>query len=266
VGALQYHFLTQRTENGVVILTFTESLLNADAMNEAVAVINVCENRNVILDCHSVRSLVGDSLFNLLKLKKKLTEEAGRLVLCNVAPDVAEVLCVTRFDRIVKIRPNVESAVAWMNEPAETKTYAHTQNAPLCLILYGTALACFALAWITRDSPGIYIAGSVGLLIALLGPCFHHLSVEDKGDILAIRFGPVTLFGRTLRYADIERVEVGRTLILDGWGIHMSIRGGLVWNLWGRDCVVVHLKKGTLRIGTDDAENLARFLEGKISE
>jgi len=38
-----------------------------------------------------------------------------------------------------------------------------------------------------------------------------------------------------------------------------------MWNLWGRDCVVLHLKKGVLRVGTDDAENLARFLEGKIT-
>ncbi|MFZ4644943.1 MAG: hypothetical protein ACOYNP_04230 [Gemmataceae bacterium] len=44
----------------------------------------------------------------------------------------------------------------------------------------------------------------------------------------------------------------------------MSIRGGWVWNLWGRDCVVVHLKKGTLRIGTDDAANLSVFLQGKV--
>lgn len=46
--------------------------------------------------------------------------------------------------------------------------------------------------------------------------------------------------------------------------IHLSIRGGWVWNLWGRDCVVVHLKNGTLRIGTNDAPNLCRFLESKI--
>jgi polygalacturonase len=44
----------------------------------------------------------------------------------------------------------------------------------------------------------------------------------------------------------------------------MSIRGGWVWNLWGRDCVVVQLNKGTLRIGTDDAANLAVFLQGKV--
>ena len=106
----------------------------------------------------------------------------------------------------------------------------------------------------------------MGLLVALLGPAFHHLTVEDQGERLAIRFGPIPLFHKTVQYADIVKVEIGRTLILDGWGIHWSFRGGWVWNLWGRACVVVRLKKGLLRIGTDDAENLARFLEGKISQ
>ena len=145
--------------------------------------------------------------------------------------------------------------------------YSHTQKALLCLILYGSALACIALAWMVGQTPGIYIGGSVGLLIALLAPAFHHLSVVDQGDRLAIRFGPVPLFRRTVRYADIEKVEVGRTLILEGWGIHYGIRGGWVWNLWGRDCVVVHFGNGgVLRIGTDDSENLARFLEWKIGQ
>jgi hypothetical protein len=143
--------------------------------------------------------------------------------------------------------------------------YSHTQKAPLCLILYGSALACFALAWIIGETPGMFIGGGVCLLIVLLASAFHHLTVVDQGEVLAIRFGPVPLFRRTVRYANIEKVEVGRTLILDSWGIHFSIRGGWVWNLWGRNCLVVHLKKGVLRIGTDDAENLARFLTGKIA-
>lgn len=111
------------------------------------------------------------------------------------------------------------------------------------------------------DTTGIFIAGGVGLLIALLAPCFHNLTVADKGDVLSIRFGPVLLFARTVNYADIEQVEDGRTTILDGWGIHYSLRGGWVLNLWGRDCVVVHFKNGgVLWIGTDDAEGLAGFL------
>jgi hypothetical protein len=71
------------------------------------------------------------------------------------------------------------------------------------------------------------------------------------------------LLRRTVPYQEIEAVEVGRTLLLDGWGIHHSVRGGWVWNLWGRDCVVVRLRGGVLRIGTDDAENLACFLQEK---
>lgn len=143
--------------------------------------------------------------------------------------------------------------------------YQHTQKAPLCLILYGSALLCLILVWVIGDTPGIYIGGGVGLLIALLAPAFHHLTVADKGEFLAIHFGPVPLFRRNVRYADIGSVEVGRTLLLDGWGIHLSIRGGWVWNLWGRTCVVVHFKDGgVLRIGTDDAAGLAEFLRGKV--
>ena len=154
-----------------------------------------------------------------------------------------------------------------MTMATTTPGYSHTQKAPLCLILYGSALACFALAGMVGSAPGNFVAVAVGILIALLGPTFHHLTVVDQGDRLAIRFGPMPLFHRTVRYADIEKVEVGRTLLLDGWGIHYSIRGGWVWNLWGRACVVVHLKKGgVLRIGTDDAGSLARFLEGKVCE
>lgn len=44
----------------------------------------------------------------------------------------------------------------------------------------------------------------------------------------------------------------------------MSVRGGWFWNIWGRDCVVLHLDQGTLRIGTDDPENLEAFLRQRI--
>ena len=58
-----------------------------------------------------------------------------------------------------------------------------------------------------------------------------------------------------------------RTLLLDGWGIHMGILGGWVWNLWGRDCVVIYYKNGdNLRIRTDDTNNLVNFLRSKGSE
>ena len=57
-----------------------------------------------------------------------------------------------------------------MTTETATPGYSHTQKAPLCLILYGSALRCIGLAWLVGDTPGIFIAGGVGLLIALLAP------------------------------------------------------------------------------------------------
>lgn len=152
-----------------------------------------------------------------------------------------------------------------MTTDKELNGYSHTQKAPLYLLIYAFALVFIALGVTVQDVPPIpWLFPPIGLLMLLVAASFHHLTVEDKGDVLSVRFGPIPLFRKTVQYADFVKVEVGRTLLLDGWGIHMSIRGGWVWNLWGRDCVVVHLKKGTLRIGTDDAKNLAGFLTQRI--
>ena len=144
--------------------------------------------------------------------------------------------------------------------------YEHTQRAPLCLVLYAQAFLMLCLAVVLRAEPVIpYLFPWIGLLVLVLAASFHHLRVKDLGERLSIGFGPIPLFRRTIRYRDIERVETGRTLLLDGWGIHMSIRGGWVWNIWGRSCVVVHFcSGGTLRIGSDDAQNLCEYLERRI--
>ena len=145
--------------------------------------------------------------------------------------------------------------------------YQHTQRAPLCLVVYAMAVLFLVLSWALRSEPVIqWVFPPVGLLILVLAPSIHHLTVEDQGDRLAISFGPIRLFRRSVSYENIESAEIGRTAILEGWGIHMSFRGGWVWNIWGRDCVVLRLRKGTLRVGTDDAAGLAEFLNARLSE
>ncbi|QDT44482.1 hypothetical protein Pan241w_45920 [Gimesia alba] len=147
--------------------------------------------------------------------------------------------------------------------------YYHTQRGPLCLFIYAAAGLLYLAAWFTRNEPPrpylcLYFFG-IGLLLTVVAVGFHHLTVADEIDRLRIRFGPLPLFQRSVLYEDILSAEVGRTTILDGWGIHLSFRGGWVWNLWGRECVVLKLRKGTLRVGTDDAENLAAFVKSRIS-
>jgi hypothetical protein len=102
------------------------------------------------------------------------------------------------------------------------------------------------------------------VLTTLLALSLRHLTVEVEGHRLAVRFGPLPLFRTSVRCEDIEGVEVGRTTLLDCCGIHWSLRGSWVWSLWGWECVVVRHRRGVLRIGTDDATNLALFLRGKM--
>ena len=146
-------------------------------------------------------------------------------------------------------------------------TYQHTQRAPLCLLIYATAAMFVGIAWFVRGTPAAsigFLGG--GVLMIVLAAGFHHLRVADEGDQLSIAFGPLPLFRRSVRYDAVEAVEVGRTTLLEGWGIHLSLRGGWVWNIWGRDCVVLSLGKGTLRVGTDDAERLAGILQERVAD
>ena len=122
MGNLEYRFLTQHIENGVVVLTFTNPTLNADAVTEALTVVNAAENRKIILDCQWVRFLVGGSLCPdqepftpLLKLRKQLTDEGGRLILCNVATEISEVFRIIRLGKTLEIQPDVQSALVCMD-------------------------------------------------------------------------------------------------------------------------------------------------------
>lgn len=106
-----------------------------------------------------------------------------------------------------------------MTTAATIPEYAHTQKAPLCLLIYAFAVMFLALGCFVQDAPPIqWLFPPIGLLMFVLAASFHHLTVEDQGDVLAVRFGPVPLLRRTVRYADIASVEIGRTLLLDGWG------------------------------------------------
>jgi len=150
--------------------------------------------------------------------------------------------------------------------------YDHIQKSPLYLIIYAMGILQFITAttffsWSNSILPGIIMVFS-GIFVIFLASGFQHLQVVDQGNYLTIRFGklPLPFCSRKLIYKNIIKVEIGKTLLLDGWGIHYSIRGGWVWNIWGRKCVVVYSDKEILRIGTDDAAGLCTFLETKIGQ
>src|SRR5262245_51552745 len=119
-------------------------------------------------------------------------------------------------------------------------TYRHSQRGPWSFVLLAFAIGLFgSLSFAASEPIAAIILPSVGALFLALAMCFNHLTVEDEGDRLSVRFGPLPLAQRRIRYDDIREVELGRTMLLDGFGIHMSVRGGWVWNIWGRECVVI---------------------------
>jgi len=72
-----------------------------------------------------------------------------------------------------------------------------------------------------RTSPARHLARH-GLADGRSGVLVQSLTVCDEGDRLAICFGPLPLFQRRFQYDDILGVEIGRTTIMDGWGIHWT--------------------------------------------
>jgi hypothetical protein len=143
--------------------------------------------------------------------------------------------------------------------------YHHTQKGHWGLMCYAFA-AAFLVASLSLPVLALQITFLVtGFFMVLLGASCGRLTVEDEGDRLVVRFGPLPLFRRRIPYEDIVEVETGRTTFLEGWGVHWSPWGGWVWNIWGYDCIVLRLKRGKLKIGTDDAERLAGFVKSRIS-
>ena len=145
--------------------------------------------------------------------------------------------------------------------------YSHTQKGRLHVILYVGAAATLAMLWI----PGIdmcltIVISAAALALVICGMAFQTLTVEDEGQRLAIRFGPLPLFSKRIPYDRITDVKPGRSSFIDGLGIHYIPGRGWTYNLWGYDCVEVRLGKKVIRIGTDDVAGLAAFLQSRIQE
>lgn len=145
--------------------------------------------------------------------------------------------------------------------------YEHTQRAPLYLLLHAIGVATLVGAWLTEDPEVSTPIAIFSGFFFFLGLSFRQLTCRDEGDYLRISFGPLPLFRRKLLYSELEKVEPSRSNWKDGWGIHLSSRGGWVWNIWGYDCVDIDSTGGEkLRLGTDAPEGLAAFLQSKFPE
>jgi hypothetical protein len=150
---------------------------------------------------------------------------------------------------------------------AHQPEYEHTQWAPMYLLILAPGLAVLLLAAVFSQQPDVVLVSLVASsALVATAYSFRSLRVADEGDVLAIRYGPLPVFRKRIRYADIQAAERDRSSVVDGWGIHWVPERGWTYNLWGFDCVRLTLAGGrTIRIGSDDPEGLVRFLHRKFA-
>ena len=145
-----------------------------------------------------------------------------------------------------------------------SQAYNHTQPGRWQYLFYAFTLATLAGAWLARSEPPVVAMNlATAAIFALCGLMFGSLTICDEGDYLALRFGPLPLLRKRIRYADITAVEIGRSEIIHGWGIHYFPGRGWTYNIWGFACVKLTLGRKIIRVGTDDVEELAKFLREK---
>ena len=141
--------------------------------------------------------------------------------------------------------------------------YHHTQKGPIFLFMLTIAIALAVSAGLFWNSG--FVAALllfVSALFLFFSLSFRQLTVEDQGEYLALRFGPLPLFGTRIPYAAMTAAEADQTSLFDGLGIHYFLGHGWTYNLWGSECVVIHLGNRVVRVGSDDVANLLSFLNG----
>ena len=84
---------------------------------------------------------------------------------------------------------------------------------------YALAVVFLALGWFVQDAPPIqWLFPPIGLLMLVLAASFHHLKVEDQGDVLSVRFGPVPLF----RELHVTKNLLAGSIRCSGWFVSFA--------------------------------------------
>jgi len=79
------------------------------------ALIDEQDRRRIILDFERVQYLSSQAIGVLLTMKRKLDALGnGRLVLCGIGPRLADLLKITKLDRVLTIKPTQKEALAML--------------------------------------------------------------------------------------------------------------------------------------------------------
>jgi len=66
---------------------------------------------HILLNFSNVEYLSSAALGKLITLNKKLGQAGGKLILCNISPEILEVFEITKLDKFFKIRKEEQAAL-----------------------------------------------------------------------------------------------------------------------------------------------------------
>jgi anti-anti-sigma factor len=97
-----YRHLTCSTQQGVLVVVLTATQMTGDQLademrQELIAAVADNNAARVVLDFQNVKYLGSAGFRPLLSLYRKLRDAGGRMVFCNLSPEVAEVFLITRL-------------------------------------------------------------------------------------------------------------------------------------------------------------------------
>jgi anti-sigma B factor antagonist len=85
---------------------------NIQAIGEQLfALVEDKQHKKVLLNFHNVEYLSSAALGQFIVLHKKLTTAGGKLVLCNIVPQIYEVFTLTRLDKVFNIKADEDGGL-----------------------------------------------------------------------------------------------------------------------------------------------------------
>ncbi len=119
----QYRHLTARIEQDVLVVTITDTELQdeklADALlQELLDAVTQSAMRKVVIDMQQIKYVSSVAFRPLLRLRSKLKETGGRMILCGLTPLVGDIFYTTKmlspsgsFEAPFQMEPDVTAAV-----------------------------------------------------------------------------------------------------------------------------------------------------------
>ena len=140
--------------------------------------------------------------------------------------------------------------------------YRHVQVGWTILAIVGPGIIITSYLGVTRGSA---IAGVTALILALLVALFSSLTVTADNQMIVMQFG-IGLVKKEIRLSEVRVCQTARNKWWQGWGIR-KISNGWLYNVQGIQAVELVLRNGRIyRIGTDEPEKLARFIQERLPQ